>query len=314
MTEQTRRWLEAYDPSPLMDGQQFWGQSQDDWLWNSGRMRTEIEAASTNGTWAGIGQASALALALRDEAQSKEMAAIVLAAQSTARVGAGELNVMRSVAQSAIMAAEDPDPVQGNFTVTNGLGLRDNMTSYPGGSAQRAARQAMAEFHSERINAAVTALRDHHEVVVGAMRTHAGNLRDNGLGATPPAHMTDFKTGGGDKGNDDDDNGDSWFLGPAGALPGQVQHNLGSGDKPAKLPDDWGKPEPPPPPPQCSEGQFVDKLKKATEHTAIEAGGLVVLPEEGPFLPVGIVGLIVNGDNIADDMSGMWDCMVEGHG
>jgi hypothetical protein len=175
VTAQTREWVENYDPSPLMDGQAFWSASQDNWVWHSGRMRNELDAASENGTWKGLGQKSALGLALADETRSKMAAAEVVAAQATASAGAASLSGLHSTATSAIMAAEDPDPAQGNFTVTPQLGVEDRMQSYES-EAQRDARQAMAEFHSERINTAVSALRTEHETVTSAMRAHAANL------------------------------------------------------------------------------------------------------------------------------------------
>lgn len=125
-----------------------------------------------------------------------------------------------------------------------------------------------------------------------------------------------FKTGGGDEPPmppvGGDPNEDMLISTQSGAA--STQSGLGSEDTrlPA-MPKEW-PPAPPSPSPTCTTDEFYKILTKATEHTAVEAGGVAILPETGPAVIPGIVGLIVNGNNIADDVGDAAHCFNEGVG
>jgi hypothetical protein len=97
---------------------------------------------------------------------------------------------------------------------------------------------------------------------------------------------------------------------------GQASTQSGLGVEDTRLPampKEW-PPAPSAPSPTCTTDEFGKILTKATEHTAIEAGGIAILPEEGPAVIPGIVGLLVNGNNIADDVGDAAHCFSEGVG
>ncbi len=286
--------------------------------------------------WKGIAGDAAWEHTGREQYTAYAVNDVLQAASKTSSMAAGDLMYMKGMVVNAILDAE-----ANQFTVNDDLSIDDKMKNLLPAVAQ--ARQAQAQMHSEMIQYYLENFQGHLQTVAGTLQAHHVALQGisyadgasaygsnptphistgsgpggvpqfqlggSPIGASPKATLLDDKTG-----SDDNNDDNSWFLGPAGSLPSQVDKDLGGSSAPAALPPDWGKPAPPSPPPTCSTDEFFGDLKKATEHTAAEVGGLAILPAEGPLLVPGVIGLGIGADLIADDVGKVADCFEKGAG
>jgi hypothetical protein len=157
----------GYNVDHLLDGITYWDRSQANWTSHAEKTRFDIEGLN----WTGHAGDAALTRAVQDERAASDAAAVVHAAQQSARQEIDALTALQSKVLSNVAAAGED-----GFQVNNDLSVQDLLTEYDDDQTAQTRQQA-AEQHCADIYSSAKALYQYDAQVAEIFRQHRTDLQ-----------------------------------------------------------------------------------------------------------------------------------------